>query len=66
MFIKLVDDNNRQDRLKISNQVYSVVEDSSLSLIDSMNLEEDSERNMEIIDFFSAVTSSICFILGAF
>lgn len=52
--------------MKISNSIYSVVEDNSLSLIDSISLEEDSVRNMEIIDFFSAVTSSICFILGAF
>ena len=66
LYIKMVDDSTRTDRLHISNTIYSVVEDSSLVVMDACNLEEDTARNMLIIDFFSACTSSICFILGAF
>ena len=34
--------------------------------MDSVNFVEDMQANMEIVDFFSACTSVICFILGMF
>lgn len=46
--------------------MFSVVEDQYLVLMDILNLHEDMAKNMQIIDFFSGCTSTICFILGAF
>jgi len=66
LFIKMTEKSTRMDRKQLSNIIYSVVEDSNLVIFDSINLEEDTVRNMKIIDFFSACTSTICFILGAF
>jgi len=66
LFVKMNEKSTRLDRKQISNILYSVIEDSSLIIMDAVNLEEDTARNMKIIDFFSACTSTICFVLGAF
>jgi hypothetical protein len=66
LYVKMKEESTRVDRLQVSNTIYSVIEDSSLLIMDAVNLEEDTARNMKIIDFFSACTSTICFILGAF
>jgi hypothetical protein len=44
----------------------SVIEDPLLYVIDTIGFAEDLKNNMVIVDFFSACTSSVCFILGAF
>ena len=66
LYVKMNEQSTRLDRLQVSNTIYSVIEDSTLLIMDAVNLEEDTARNMKIIDFFSACTSTICFILGAF
>lgn len=43
-----------------------MVEDTNLVLMDSVNMVEDMKANMRIVDFFSACTSVICFVLGMF
>jgi len=44
----------------------SVIEDPLLYVIDTIGFAEDLKNNMVIVDFFSACTSTVCFILGAF
>jgi len=66
LYVKMNEQSTRLDRLQVSNTIYSVIEDSTLLIMDAVNLEEDTARNMKIIDFFSACTSTISFILGAF
>ena len=44
----------------------SIIEDTILTVVDAMGFETYLKRSMVIVDFFSACTSSVCFILGAF
>ncbi len=64
--IKVVEGTSREERLQISNSVLAVCEDANLILVDSITLCTDMQTNMRIVDFFSACTSTICFILGMF
>lgn len=66
VYVKMQQNTTRWDRLQVSNSMFSVVEDQYLVLMDILNLHEDMAKNMQIIDFFSGCTSTICFILGAF
>ena len=66
VIVKVKPGTTRYERLQISNSILSVVEDNNLVLVDSNNWFEDMQANMRIVDFFSACTSIICFILGMF
>jgi len=44
----------------------SVNEDITMVIADAVGMVEDMEANLKIVDFFSACTSVICFILGMF
>jgi len=44
----------------------SVIDDANIVLMDAINMSDDMSKNMKIVDFFSACTSTICFILGMF
>jgi ABC-type antimicrobial peptide transport system permease subunit len=64
--VKVAKDATRNDRLQISNSILAVNDDKYLVMIDSINMFNDMQTNMKIVDFFSACTSMICFILGMF
>jgi uncharacterized Tic20 family protein len=64
--IKVVEGTTREERFQIANSVLAVCDDANLVLVDSITLCTDMQTNMRIVDFFSACTSTICFILGMF
>lgn len=43
-----------------------MIEERNLILFDTKSFAEDMEHSMKMVTFFNLVTSSICFILGAF
>lgn len=64
--MRVVPGTTKDERLQISNSILSVVEDTNLVLMDSVNMVNDMKANMKIVDFFSICTSIICFVLGMF
>lgn len=64
--LRLIPGITREERLWVSNSIRSVVEDNNLVISDAIGFVEDMKTNMRIVDFFSACTSIICFVLGMF
>ena len=66
VYVKLRKDLPAIDRLKVKHAISSMIEDPLLYVVDTIAFSENLKDKMVIIDFFSACTSTVCFILGAF
>lgn len=66
LMVKLAEGTKREDRLMISNSMMAINEDIQMMIADAIQMAEDMDVNLQIVDFFSACTSIICFVLGLF
>lgn len=66
VYVKLRENLPAIDRLKVKYEILSIIEDPLLIVVDTIGFAQNLKDKMVIIDFFSACTSTICFILGAF